>query len=181
MLDWAKDELCWASCRLENEAPKTSIRLMWLICCNEGQKHFRSQSINQKSVGSKPFLLCQSVLTWTNLNKSSPRRCLIGGVSVDDGWFGAVESAVGAPAVELCGWRLGGSTGVLGSSTPVKLESCTWTSASGWTVGRAWGSGWRGACRLLAWLWLKQQNRQFQHPISTTILYVLYVTTKMLM
>lgn len=28
MWDWAKDEFCWASCRFEKEAPKTSIKLM---------------------------------------------------------------------------------------------------------------------------------------------------------
>lgn len=28
MLEWAREEFCWATCRLENDAPKTSIRLM---------------------------------------------------------------------------------------------------------------------------------------------------------
>lgn len=105
-----------------------------------------------------PFV--QSVLTWTNLNKSSPRRCLIGGV--DDVWLGTVGTTLGALAVEICGWRFGGSSSALGSSTSVGSGSCAWTIASAWTMGGAFGSGCGGACWLLVWLWLKLQNRKFQ-------------------
>lgn len=117
----------------------------------ENKKHIR--------VGwDNGFPFEDSVLTWTSLNKSSPRRCRIGTVWLDDGWLGST------PASELCGGRFGGAPCALASITPIEAKGSAWTSASGWTAGEAWGSGSGGACRRSAWMWLKRQSRHFIHP-----------------
>lgn len=48
---------------------------------------------------------------------------------------------------------------MLGRGTLAEAGRSTWTSTSGWTVGRAWGSECGG-------LWLKQE---VQHPVSTRV------------
>lgn len=88
----------------------------------------------------------QFYLTWTSLNKSSPRRCLIGGHCVNNVWSGPVKSEAGAPTVEFCGWTFTGSKGVSGRDWTLSgswgVLGTEWSlSGSTGSFGRHWGFG----------------------------------------